>query len=110
MARSIGIDLIDGRHDGFAAEAARRSGVELLRFPEWTRSEVTAFGQAQHQIAAEEHRDIARYEAVMTAMTELGASTIGGIPRDRLCRIFECDATQLDEVMNDAFAARWWHQ
>lgn len=110
MAAGLGVDLVNGDHDAVTAEAARRAGVELLHFPQWNWETLTAFGDAMKAIAAEEARDVARFERVMEAMRQHGVATVGGVPRAELCRIFECGDADLAAVIDTAFAARWWHQ
>lgn len=108
FAKRLGIDLVDGRHDPFVAEAARRADVNLLAFPSWTLAELSALQVAQQAVIAEVERETARWARVADELAARGIETAGGLPVDLLCLIFECSPEQIAEILNRPLPYRWW--
>ncbi len=110
FARGLGIDLISGHHEPFAAEAARVAGLELLHLPRWNRADLGRFLAAQQTLIAEEQREIARWTRVRDEMLAHGLAVAGQLPQAVLCRIFECSPEQVGAILDAPLPDRWWWQ
>ncbi len=110
FAKSLGVDLINGEHAGYVAEAARRAGVELLGFPDWRRPELSAFMSSMKALVEEEQRGLDRHRRVTELMAATGAQRLGDVDRAALRAIYECADDDLDETLSRELSASWWYE
>lgn len=107
-AAERGVDLVNGQHNPIAAEGARRAGLELLRFPDWTGEQLQAWVRALDGFAEEMGAASALCLALGEALEAHGAAKVRLLPPPVLVSIFGCTEDELPDVLSRELPRPWW--